>query len=198
MEFTIVRHAQTLGNQRHAYVGSTDEPLCEEGLLAASLSGIRSDTALVHVSPLSRATETAAIKFPNARQVVCPDFREMDFGEFEGRSADEMSDSESYRQWVSSGCYDSCPGGESLDEFASRIAAEFERVVADCAARGDESLTIVAHGGTIMAIMSRFSEPPLPYFSWRCANCGGYRGRIYIENGKPVIRHYEEVSPYGK
>lgn len=198
LALTILRHGQTAGNLRHAYVGSTDDPLCDAGRDAIRRAGPFPHVPLVYASPLCRARETAEILFPNARIVLCPGLQEMDFGVFEGRNAEDMRDDPVYTAWVDSGCRDRCPGGEAMDDFRQRTQTEFERIAAECLARGDESLVIVAHGGTIMSVMSRFSHPPRPYFDWRSENGGGYTATVLLENGRLHIKNYTEVATYGK
>ena len=38
-----------------------------------------------------------------------------------------------------------------------------------------EDIAIVAHGGTIMALMERYAEPHKPYFEWSVKPGEGYR-----------------------
>ena len=90
MQVYLFRHGQTPGNAAHRYLGITDEPLSELGVETAQKTGCDPTVSEVLVSPLQRTQMTAAILFPNARQRVCYGFREMDFGDFEGRSAQEM------------------------------------------------------------------------------------------------------------
>lgn len=174
MEVILIRHAQTAGNLARCYVGRTDEPLCPTGRAAAAASGIDYGVEIVYVSPLRRAAETAAIKFPNARQLVLPDLREMDFGAFEYRTADEMAEDEAYMSWVNGGCTSPCPGGEGLEDFQVRSCRGFALAVEDAMAQGRSQLVVVAHGGTVMAVMGRYARPGRPYFDWAVGNCGGY------------------------
>lgn len=178
MELLLLRHGQTAGNLERRYVGRTDEPLSPAGRAAASASGVDGELELVYVSPLVRARETAAIRFPNARQTVLPDLREMDFGAFEYRTADEMIHDAAYSAWVEGGCTAPCPGGEGLGDFRARSCRGFARAAEDAMARGLERLVVVAHGGTVMAVMSRFACPARPYFDWAVGCCGGYRAQL--------------------
>ena len=136
LQVTLLRHGRTSANDRHLYAGSTDVGLSDAGISDARRSGICDSYALVYVSPLLRARQTARICFPHARQVVCDGLREMDFGAFEGRSADEMADDADYRRWVDSNCTLPCPGGESRAQFICRVTKSVEDIVASCAAQG--------------------------------------------------------------
>lgn len=178
MEVLLIRHGRTAGNIARRYVGRTDEPLCEEGRVHAQMSGKNTELQTLYVSPMKRALETAQIKFPNARQAVCADLREMDFGDFEGRTAAELEQNDEYRKWVDSNCTLRCPNGEQMDEFVGRICRAFDTIVRQCIDNGDERLVIVAHGGSIMAILSRYGKPERQYYEWYVDNCCGYRAQV--------------------
>ena len=164
MTVEFIRHGETALQRERRYQGSTDEPLSPEGLAALAPCG-RSVPA-VYVSPLLRARQTAAALFPAAEQIVVPDLREMDFGVFEGRSADEMAEDAAYRAWVESGCLDRCPGGESKAVFYERVCAAVEALLDGALRSGTDEAVIVAHGGTLMAALERFGRPARTYYEW--------------------------------
>ena len=166
MRVLLFRHGRTAWNAERRYQGRSDIPLSPEGERALRPHPFR--PAAVYVSPLVRARRTAELLFPGVPHIVVEDFREMDFGRFEGRTADEMErDDPAYRTWVEGGCVGRCPGGESLAEFEARVTAAFCRVMEE--AEGD--VVIVAHGGVQMAIPARFARPPRGYFGWQTP-CG--------------------------
>lgn len=174
MKVILLRHGQTAGNQKGKYNGRTDDPLCEEGFRQAERTGILPGVSRVFVSPMLRARQTAEICFPNAQQTVISDLREMDFGDFEGRTADEMADDPDYRAWVDGNCEGPCPNGESISGFCQRVRRAFERAVEEGVRSGEDTLYIVAHGGTIMAVMSEFAAEPNSYYEWYVGNCCGW------------------------
>ena len=172
MKIYLMRHGETALKAGGAYQGWIDEPLSAAGETA--LRNRSPYGGWVYVSPLRRARQTAAIGLPYARQVVAEDLKEMNFGDFEGRSPDEMKDDPAYRAWVDSGCLDRCPNGETKAEFSARTCAAFAALVDMALKRGDEALWIVAHGGTQMVVMETFVDPSRPYYSW-LLDCGaGY------------------------
>lgn len=171
MQITLVRHAQTPGNALRRYIGSTDEPLSEAGLLAARACGADRSVRRVFVTPLQRTAQTAALLFPAAEQIILPALREMDFGLFEGRNADELSASAAYRAWVDGLCEGPCPGGESRAAFTARVLEGFTAAVTELLAEKEEAAVFVVHGGTIMAILSGLARPALSYFSCAVGNC---------------------------
>ena len=167
----LFRHGQTLWNAQRRYIGSTDQSLSPEGRAAlAGRAGPPVDR--LWVSPLRRCRETAAMLYPGMEQQVVEDLRECAFGVFEGRNFREMECDGAYRAWVDGGCTGRCPGGESRDEFSSRVCGAFAALVDGGLASGAARLAIVAHGGTQMAAMERFALPRRAYFDWK-APCGG-------------------------
>ena len=174
MEILILRHGQTDGNKEGRYLGRTDVPLNAAGEAEALAGGVLPSVKKVYVSPMQRATRTAALCFPNAVQVPVPDFREMDFGIFEGLNYEEMTGNEEYQKWVDGMCRGKCPGGESMPEFVDRVFAAFDKIVREAAAAGEKQLFIAAHGGTVMALLSRCGRPEKDYYDWYVKNCQGY------------------------
>ena len=175
MTIWLLRHGRTQYNDERRYQGQLDIPLSPAG--AAELFRAAYEPETVYVSPLRRSQQTARIVFPTARQIVVPDFAEMDFGDFDGRAADEMADDPAYRAWVDGDCTAQCPNGESRASFCERTCRAFDALLAECAARGEDRLVIVAHGGTLRAVMERRALPERDYFDWTSGNGGGYELR---------------------
>ena len=118
LSIVLLRHGKTAGNQLGRYNGRTDEPLCEEGIREAEAAERHPEIQLVYSSPMLRARQTAKICFPNAEIIPIPNLREMDFGDFEGRTAQEMELDPVYRTWVDGGCVDRCPNGREFGTSA--------------------------------------------------------------------------------
>lgn len=173
----LVRHGATAGNGQKRYLGgSTDEPLSASGIAALRALPADRAVALVYASPLQRAVETARILFPEAEIVRVRALREMEFGSFERKNADELCGDGAYRSWVDGGCEGRCPGGESRGEFVDRCVRAFLACMAKEEERGADRAVFAVHGGTIMAILSELADPAIPYFEasvppggrWEC------------------------------
>ncbi len=156
------------------------------------------------VSPLRRARETAALLCPGLPQRIIPDFREMDFGCFEYRNyAELMADPASagcYQSFIDSGGTSAFPEGESRQDFSARVCRAYEHLLPELFVKGTEAademvrfpepmeglrhedtektLLIVAHGGTLMALLERFGLPKADYFHWQCACLAGFSGEL--------------------
>lgn len=195
LDLYLFRHGYTRYNLEKRYQGKTDLPLLEEEserIRPYSFSKDHTEPALeqngvqiqnirktldladdlpdvVYVSGALRTLQTAELLFPGMRQIVIPEFWEMDFGVFEGRSAEEMKSDSQYRSWVDSMCEAPAPDGESRTQFTKRVTDRFSRLAEQALLEGRKKLLIVAHGGTQMAIMEHFCEKNQPYWSWQSA-----------------------------
>ena len=178
MSLYLIRHGQTRGNLERRYTGCrTDEPLCPEG--AETLKRLRPPAvSRVICSPMKRCLQSAGILFPGSLPEIVPDFRECDFGDFEGRNFEELKDSAAYRAWVSSGGGLPFPGGESREAFAARCVRAFGALRL-WEGRGDCAL--VVHGGTVMAILEAYARPAGGYFDFQ-TGCG--EGYVLEEDGR--------------
>jgi alpha-ribazole phosphatase len=172
MKIYLLRHGETDYNAQQRYQGWRDIPLSEKGRAALKRAPFSPHT--VYVSPLCRAGQTARLLFPDAALVPVDDLREMHFGVFEGRNYLEMADDPAYRAWVDSGCEDPIPGGERKVDFCARVCAAFAPLVDRALEAGEQTLVIVAHGGTQMAVMERYALPRQAYYTWKAPNGGGY------------------------
>lgn len=192
MELILIRHGQTPGNGEKRYVGIVDQPLSERGRAEALAAGVHEGVRRVYVSTLQRTRETASIMFPNAEAIVVDGIQEMDFGVFAGRTPDEMADDPQYRAWVDSMCADPCPGGESQSQLTERVCAAMEQLVREASARGEDRVVMVAHGGTMMAFLSRYgNDPGRQYWEWLVGNCEGYRIQVSCD-GEGIAVHAVE------
>lgn len=169
----LLRHGETAYNAARRYQGWRDIPLSEAGL--AALRQAEFAPAVVYTSPLCRTAQTAAALFPGARLVPVEDLREMDFGDFEGRSYRDMEHDPAYRAWVEGYCLGRCPGGsEDRAQFTERVCHAFSALVDRALQAGEERLVIVAHGGTQMAALSRYGQPRREYYAWQTGGGGGF------------------------
>ena len=171
MKCVLIRHGKTAGNLAGRYIGCrTDEPLCPEGI-AQLREGRYPAVERVFVSPLRRCRETARLLYPARELEIVEDFRECDFGAFEGLSYADLNGRADYQAWLDSGGEAPFPGGESKAEFSRRCVRAF----AACVARaGVSSAAFVVHGGTIMAILEKYARPPGTYYDFQVGNGQGY------------------------
>ena len=169
MNWVLIRHGKTQGNLEHRYIGSrTDEALCAQGiaeLQAKRCPGVHR----VFVSPMKRCLETAAILYPGVPVDVVEDFRECDFGKFENKNYAELNGRTDYQEWIDSGGELPFPSGECRADFAARCVRAFAEI-----RNQKEDCALIAHGGTLMAIMERYARPQGNYFDFQTGNGEGF------------------------
>lgn len=210
IELYLIRHGATKANREHRYLGRTEEPLSEEGretLKAFQRRGLYPAPASLQalfVSPMQRCRETAELLFGDCEQHVIPEFREMDFGLFEGKNYQDLQGNAQYQAWIDSNGTLPFPEGESREDFIARCKSGFEEmlrmVTAEVIGRNekqqnagkqknrDKNLRIAAvvHGGTIMAVCSSFTDGE--YFDFQIGNGEGYRCKVTVGQSSEEIQ----------
>jgi broad specificity phosphatase PhoE len=150
----LIRHGATEWSVTGQHTGRTDLPLTDEGRdqakrLASRLA--RERFALVLVSPLVRARETARLTGFGDVAEVEPDLVEWDYGAYDGRTAvDIRRERPGWTPW-----HGGYPGGETLDELAARA----DRVLAR-ARSADGDVALFAHGHILRVLAARWLEQP--------------------------------------
>jgi broad specificity phosphatase PhoE len=174
MRLVLVRHGETVGHSSIRYYGRTDVALSDLGRrqMHASREWLAardgaSGFAPVFTSPLVRATEAARIiAGRDAAAIAIEEFAEVDFGLFEGLTAEEIAARypEEFRRWnVNRLAPDFVyPEGESRAAFVARVARGTARMLAfwhDARAggRAGSDALIVAHRGVIRAVVRQLT-----------------------------------------
>lgn len=191
MRIQLIRHGLTVGNLERRYIGSTDEPLCPEGvkrLQQRKADGCYVRPQILCASPLLRCQQTCAILFPEHVPVLQPDLRETDFGVFEGKNYEQLREISAYQRWLDSGCTGQIPQGESRAVFQQRCCTAFLALLEQFAEA--EQLTLVVHGGVIMALLEQFALPKQDFYQYRLENGAAH---FYQWDGQwPVALHKQQ------
>ena len=97
-KITWIRHGMTQANGEHRYLGKTDEPLSETGirlLQEKKKEYFSSPPEFLYTSPMKRCVQTAELLFER-NPILIPEWKEMDFGQFEGKNYEELKDNPCY------------------------------------------------------------------------------------------------------
>lgn len=176
----LIRHGMTEGNENGQYIGHTDLKITTNGIIELEKlknEGVYPKCDLVFSSPLSRAVDTAKIIYPEKEVLINHNFKEIDFGEFEGKTPDELKDRQDYADWLA-GKLPSAPGGESAVDFAARLCTGVGETVKYMMSHDCYSASIVMHGGAIMTLLAVAALPRQKMSEWACGNGRGYTIRI--------------------
>ncbi|MBJ22868.1 MAG: histidine phosphatase family protein [bacterium] len=150
----LIRHGETVGQSSIRYHGVTDVPLSDLGReqVHASRAHIGGETYEgVWASTLCRSWESARVVAPGHAIEIDSDFREIDFGRWEGLTIEEIAalDPEFYADWQARRPGFEFPEGETRAAFRARVARGLERL----RATGVESALIVVHKGVVRTIL---------------------------------------------
>jgi len=173
-EVWLVRHAETEWSLSGKHTGRTDVPLTDAGRARAGELGARLGSrsfALVLVSPMERARETASLAgFGDACQVR-EDLLEWDYGEYEGITTLEIRETRpEWYLWT-----DGVPGGETAEEVGARCDRIVEEILGT-----DGDVAIFAHGHVLRALGARWVEEPV-----------SFGGRLYLTTGSLSMLGFE-------
>jgi broad specificity phosphatase PhoE len=241
MKLYLVRHGQSTGNVGRTLMGQSDHPLTELGEEQARAAAARlapCGPMPIHCSDLPRAVATAehiaaawsAPLAPGAPLEVAfrarptpltdPRLREIDLGDYEGRSWEEFEADEELKAAFAHDPYGTAvPGGESLEHVESRVMAAVRDVLAahgvgpdgglstDVVASADASAVatgfraaepgasacIVAHDGSIRAILNHYLGVP-PEKWWTLSTTHGGVSLLEYSSGWVNIRYVNATS----
>ena len=131
-KFYLIRHSITKGNLEKRYIGAkTDEPLCKAGYELLKEKHYPKVEKVI-ASPMKRCIETAQLLFPDTQIQIEESLRECDFGEFENKNYQELSQSKAYQAWIDSNGTLPFPNGESQESFRKRSTTGFKRCIEQC------------------------------------------------------------------
>lgn len=178
----LVRHGATEWNIHKRAQGHADIDLAEEGrkqAIHAANELAHLDIAAVYSSDLRRAYDTAKViaETHGLEVMVDADFREIDQGEWEGLTVDEIRAGWP-DLWGPARHYTPRPGGETPQQVRDRALKAIQRIVE---AHPDQTVVVVSHGGTIRWI----SAETLRYDDRRSARIRGLgNGGIVLVNAQ--------------
>jgi len=185
----LIRHGLTEGADGRC-CGRYDVPLSTGGMQQAGTIAKRlacEPISHVYSSHLTRAVQTARIVVePHGLPVeTLNDLAEMDFGDLEGLSIDEIQQRypDIFHSWMTTPTTTQFPNGESFKEMSARIVGVFDRLVS---LHANESIAIVTHAGVIRLMLARALSVPDDQI-FRLAQDYGAINRIkYFDHG-PVV-----------
>ena len=183
----LIRHGEPVGGSK--YRGQTDDPLSEKGWAQMrAVVGDHRPWEAILTSPLARCrafAEELAARLALPLEVDAQ-LMELDFGEWEGRTAEELlaADPERLARFWSDPMRYAPPGGETLTAFRDRVLAAWEDILARYAGR---HVLIVGHAGTIRIAVCHVLDMPLDrLFRIQVPNAGITRIQVDI-NGAGVL-----------
>ncbi|MDO4830519.1 MAG: histidine phosphatase family protein [Clostridia bacterium] len=177
----FIRHGSIDETLSGKYIGTTDVLLSDKGKISLkklNFDYVYPQVPVVFTSPLKRCTQTCKILFPNIKPLVIDALSECNFGEWEGKTAEELKTDPDFEKWLAGDNSVKPPRGESNDDFVRRICKMFESIVAGLMKTGTTECAIVTHGGVIMTLLAVYGLPQAKPFEWTMDNGFGYSLRV--------------------
>ena len=158
----FIRHGACEETAKGQYVGTKDVSLSEDGIAELRKLDKEFDypgTPVIFTSPLKRCLQTCEIIYPAIKPIVINELRECSFGEWEGRTAESLSNNEDFKKWLAGDTSVKPPKGESGADFTRRVCNIFQDIVDGLIKTGTTNCVIVTHGGVIMTLLSVYGLP---------------------------------------
>ncbi|MBU4439622.1 MAG: histidine phosphatase family protein [Acetobacterium sp.] len=204
MKLVLVRHVETYGNVEHRLNGHTESEYTPRGeamkeLLVDELIVLDEKLSFskIYASPTTRAFKIAQAVGESIGKEILVDhrLREFNFGIFEGRTRDECIENAQveWDQWMENYIDYAVPDGQSQRQYHD-LCAEFLSEL-----DGDETVLMVAHGGTIHGILTNLLNLPIDC-KWHFDIKLGSITMIDYNHGFGMLSHmttppYDELIP---
>ncbi|MCE5348327.1 MAG: histidine phosphatase family protein [Bacteroidales bacterium] len=160
----LVRHGQIDYGREKRYIGITDLPLSDAGIVQVAglkdyFSGIEIEKA--YTSPLKRCLQTAKILLEGSsisREVV-NELKEIDMGDWENQTIDYIKDHFHEMYEIRGANIDTFipSGGESFEQLQKRVMPAFEYIAGNTAG----NILVISHAGVNRVILSKLLNFPL-------------------------------------
>ncbi|KHF40751.1 histidine phosphatase family protein [Halalkalibacter okhensis] len=203
VDLFLVRHSVTRWNKEKRYLGHTDIPIIwDEATNLLELKGALSkiDFTYVFSSDLQRCQETLAFLQLSKQARTDRRLREMDFGDWEGKTYLELQHDPSYRKWLDNWEGIPIPNGESSKAFQERIDAflyELLHYTFEQNKKEKQQVLVMTHGGVIRYIISKMI-PAHTFWSLTVNHGQALKLSFVLEKGEWVCSLLSEVPSQEK
>ena len=133
----------------------------------------------VYTGAYAVCREIAAIIYPQIPALLASGVRDFDFGDFNGRSRDEMISSPEFEKWAKSTDIVPFPGGEPPYVTTALNIKEFSEIINDLEHSNADRAAVIIPKSVIFIILNR-------YLSW-----GNGYGGIMIAAGGGCVCAYD-------
>ncbi|MDZ5711195.1 histidine phosphatase family protein [Jeotgalibacillus haloalkalitolerans] len=165
---SLYRHGVTKENQDKVYIGWSDVSISQDGVdRLHETKAHRPDAERVVISDLKRCVESADILFPDQPKIQHRGLREINFGEWEGRKADELQKREDFAEWLNNPELMQPENGESFKDFSDRVMEAWKTIREWCLHDEVRDIAIVAHGGPIRKLLTELAPEEKDFWDWK-------------------------------
>ena len=163
MKLIMSRHAETITNTQRKFAGWTDSPLTAAGIKAANelaeyLKNVAIDVAVCSTTQRARKTCEIALKYQQVEVLYYDEFRELNFGDWEGVSLSSLEDDPLTYYFFNEPDKFTAPNGENLLELLQRSLGKVNDLFRDYP---DKTVFLMSHGLTIRNLNNYFYGNPI-------------------------------------
>lgn len=160
LEIILVRHGQTDWNRDRRVMGARPIPLNTQGKreitqMAQLLSDVEFE--IIYTSPLMRAFQTSRIlsRGRSVKVEKVPEIQEIDYGEWVGRTFEDISKEKMFKTYYASPKEAQAPGGEKMTEVIKRGVSFIETLKKK---HKDGRVVVVSHADVIKSILIHYMD----------------------------------------
>ncbi|WP_280770266.1 histidine phosphatase family protein [Salipaludibacillus daqingensis] len=190
LDLYLIRHGVTTWNKEKRYLGHSDEPVEKDRLkdlfaIKNELKDVSFDGG-IWTSDLKRCQQTLQYLLPENFYNVDERLREYNFGDWEGKTYDDLKEIVEYRQWIDNWQGNRAPRGETGKGFTERIQSwvdEFFSEIEEPSASFCKNCLVVTHGGVIRYLLSTL-DGSKSFWDWRVNHGEGVKLSFIFREGK--------------
>jgi broad specificity phosphatase PhoE len=187
--FLLVRHGTVNAIGRYLAGRAPNEHLNDVGRaqvegMAERFAGVTIDA--IFTSPLERARETAGalLQCAGGTLVSADELLELDFGEWTGKTFDELSADPRWARFNTHRTTTRIPGGELIVEVQNRTVRFIQRLADE---RPDGRVMLVTHGDVIRSAICFYLGLPLDQMQRFEVDCASV-SVLELRAGVPILR----------
>jgi alpha-ribazole phosphatase len=199
MRVYLIRHTESIGNQRKVYAGTTDFTLTEKGKVQIQ------DVLKQLTKMINKASKTNLYSSPLLRCTLLSDeieallgvtkkvddrLSETNFGLFEGKTYAELQTElpKEIEKWNQDFIHYQIPNGESLKQSTIRIDAFCQDIILK-----NEDVVVVSHGGMIKLILLNLLNLQIDHF-WKFFTSNGSIIEIEYNDGFGYLKNIIQLD----
>ena len=188
-ELILVRHGRTSANAEGLYCGRLDLPLLDEAIEEVAKTALvlsAFSPHRVYCSDSLRARQTAEIIVPNSAAVFLPSLREMDFGTFEGLSADEIQlrNPDLWQAYMKGYMDFTFPEGDNVSSYLTKSSEWINGIIRE---NKGSCMLIISHKGFILSALSHLLHGDSKHIFCYDIRPAGF-ARLSIGDGYAILK----------
>ncbi|MEI3027506.1 MAG: histidine phosphatase family protein [Ruminococcus sp.] len=144
----FLRHGSIDETLSGKYIGTTDVPLSDKGKIELRKLDYEyryPGCQAVFTSPLKRCTQTCKILYPEQNPLVIANLSECNFGEWEGKTANDLNEDEDFQKWLAGDPSVKPPRGERAMPISHAESAKYLKALLRDLSKQAQQKALLSH-----------------------------------------------------